>query len=56
MVSDPPFTNLIQGSDHNEYDAFEGHEKGDVTSKVSDLLFTNLVRRSDSDEEPTLIG
>jgi len=37
MVSDPPFTNIIQGSDHNEHDAFEGHGKGDVTSKVSDL-------------------
>jgi len=27
MVPDPPFTNLIQGSDCNEHDAFEGHGK-----------------------------
>ena len=56
MVSDPPFTNLVQVSDCNEYDAFEGHEKEDATSKVSDPSFTNRIQRSDSDEEPMIIG
>ena len=35
---------------------FEGHKKGDITSKVSDPLFTNLIQRSYSDEESMLIG
>ena len=48
MVSDPPSTNLVQRSDHNEHDAFEDHGKGDVTSKVSDPPFTNLVQRSET--------
>jgi len=56
MTSDPPFTNLIQGSGRNEHNAFEGHEKEDVTSKVSDPPFINLFQRSDSDEELMLIG
>jgi len=56
MVSDPPFTNLIQESDHNEHDAFEGHGKGNITGVVSDPLFTNLFQRSDSNEESMLIG
>ena len=56
MVSDPPFTNLIQGSGRNEHNAFEGHEKEDVTSKISDPLFINLVQIGDSDEELMLIG
>ena len=56
VVSDPPFTNLVQGSDHNEHDTFEGQGKGDVTGKVSDLSFTNLFQRSDSEEESMLIG
>ena len=56
MVSDPPFTNLVQGSDRNEHDAFEGHVKGDVTSKVLDPPFTNLVQRSDKGEESMLSG
>ena len=37
--------------DYNEYGAFEGHGKEDVTSKVSNRPFPNLVQRSDSDEE-----
>ena len=28
---------------HSEHDAFEGHGKEDITSKVSDPPFTNLV-------------
>jgi len=55
MVSNPPFTNLVQRSDRNEHDAFEGPKKRDVTSKISDPPFTNLVQRSDSDEESILI-
>ena len=42
--------------DHNEYSAFEGHGKDDVTSKVSDPPFTNLTQRSVSDEKPMLVG
>ena len=56
MVSDPPFTNFIQGSDRNEHDGFEDHRKEDVISKVSDLSFTNLIQRSDNDKELMLIG
>ena len=41
--------------DHNEHDAFEGHGKENVTSKVSDSPFTNLIQRSDSNEKPMLI-
>jgi len=41
--------------DHNEYDPFKGHEKEDVTNKVSDPLFTNLIQRSDNNEKPMLI-
>jgi len=55
MVSNHPFTNIVQGSDRNEHDVFEGHGKGDVTSKVSDPPFTNLVQKSDSDERFMLI-
>jgi len=55
MVSDLPFPNLVQGNDCNEYDAFEGHVKRDITSKVSNPPFTNLVQRSDIDEKPMLI-
>ena len=36
MVSDPSFTNLVQGSDRNELDAFEGHGKENITCVVSD--------------------
>ena len=42
MVSNPPFTNHVQESDRNEHDAFEGHEKGNITGMVSDPHFTNL--------------
>jgi len=56
MVSDPPFINLVQGSYRNEHDAFEGHGKRNVTSKVLDPPVTNLIQKSDSDEEPMLIG
>ena len=42
--------------DHNEHEAFEGHEKEDVTSKVSDPPFTNLTQRSDSDKKSMLAG
>ena len=56
MVSDLPFPNLVQESNHNEHDAFKGHRKGDITSKVSVPSFTNLAQRSDIDEEPMLIG
>ena len=42
--------------DYNGHGAFEGHEKEDVTSKVSNSPFTNLVQRSDSDIKPMLIG
>ena len=55
MASDPPFTNLVQGSGRNEHDALEGQGKGDVSSKVSDPPFTNLVQSSDSDKKPLLI-
>ena len=55
IISDPPFTNLVRGSDRNEHDAFEGHEKGHVTSKVSDHPFINFIKRSDSEKEPLLI-
>ena len=41
--------------DHNKHSTFEGHEKEDVTSKVSDPPFTNLAQRSDSGEKPMLI-
>ena len=41
--------------DHNEHGAFKGHEKEDVTSKVSDSLFTNLIQKSDSNEKLMLI-
>ena len=41
--------------EHNEYGAFEGHKKEDITSKVSDPLFTNLVQSSDSNEKTMLI-
>ena len=41
--------------DYNEHAAFEGHEKKDATSKVSDPPFTNLVQKSDSNEKPMLI-
>jgi len=37
--------------DHNEHSAFEGHEKEDVTNKVSDPLFTNLVQRSENNKK-----
>ena len=50
------FHNFVPGSDYNKHDAFEGHGKGDVTSKASDPPFTNLIQRSDSDEELMLIG
>ena len=42
--------------DHNEYGAFEGHEKENFTSKVSNPPFTNLVQKSDSNEKLMLIG
>ena len=42
--------------DHDVHDAFEGHGKEDVTSKVSDPPFTNFTLRSDSDEKPMLVG
>jgi len=41
---------------HSGYGAFEGHEKEDVTSKVSDPPFTNLTQRIDSDEKSMLVG
>ena len=41
--------------DHSEHGTFKGHEKEDVTSKVSDPLFTNLVQRNDSDKKPIII-
>jgi len=34
MVSDLSFTNLVQVSDNNEYDALEDHEKVDITGMV----------------------
>ena len=46
MVSDLFFTNLIQGSDRNEHDAFEGHGKGTspVRSQIlpSPILFKEV--------------
>ena len=41
---------------HNGHGAFEGHEKEDVTSKVSDPPFTNHTQRSNSDEKLMLVG
>ena len=38
--------------DHNEHGAFKGHEKEDVTSKVSDPPFTSLVQRSSATKNP----
>ena len=50
MVSDPPFTNLIQGSDHNKHNAFEGHGKGmsPVKSQIvpSPILFMEATTTS----------
>ena len=54
MVSDPLFTNLVQGSDSNEHDALESHGKEDITGMVSDFSFTNLVQGSDSNEHDAL--
>ena len=56
MVSDSPFTNIVQGSDYNEHDAFEDHGKGNITDVVSDPPFTNLFQRSDNNRESILIG
>ena len=56
MVSDSPFTNLVQGNDRNEHDAFEGHGNENITGVVSDTPFTNLIQGSDSNEELILIG
>jgi len=42
--------------DHNEHGAFEGHEKENVTSKVSDPPFTNIVQRSDNNKKTMFIG
>ena len=56
MVSDPPFINLVQESDRNEHDAFEGHGKGNITDVVSNPPFTNLAQRSDMNGESMLIG
>jgi len=41
--------------DRKEHGAFEGHGKGDVTSKVSDPPFTNLIQRSDNNKKSMLI-
>ena len=56
MVSDPPFTNLIQVSDNNEYDALEDYEKEDIPGMVSDPSFANLVQGSDCNKKRMLIG
>ena len=56
MVSDPFFTNLVQGSNSNEHDALEGHGKEDIIGTISDPPFTNLVQRSDRNEHDVLEG
>jgi len=38
-------------SDHDEHGAFEGHEKEDITSKISDPPFTNLMQRGNSNKK-----
>ena len=46
MVSDPPFTNLVQRNDRDEHDVFEGTGKGTspVTSRIlpSPILFKKV--------------
>ena len=56
MISDPPLTNLVQGSDSNEHYALEGHRKKNITGTVLDSPFTNLLQISDSNKKPMLIG
>jgi len=51
---EPVMPRVLHG--HCGYDAFEGHMKEDVMSKVSDPPFTNLTQRSDSDKKPMHVG
>jgi len=55
MVSDPPSANLVQRSDRNEHDTFEGHGKRDVTSKVSNPPSPILFKEVTTTKNPCLL-